>query len=74
MQEAANQMRAGATDRLRERDPAAWVNAQLALSSTLNQLGELEWRQERGDERHASQLDRPSEEHMEEAVAAALLD
>jgi hypothetical protein len=71
MQEAVDQLREGATDRLRERDPNAWVEAQAALASTLEELGQLEAHQVREDESHAYQLDRESEEHMEEAVAAA---
>jgi hypothetical protein len=67
----ADELRGGATDQMRERDPDARVSAQAALAMTLEQLGELEWHQERGDESRAYQLDRASEEHMEEAVAAA---
>jgi tetratricopeptide (TPR) repeat protein len=64
-------MRAGATNKVRERDPQAWLRIQSILVMSLDQLGQLEWRQESLDESNAGSLERSAKKHLEEAVVTA---
>jgi tetratricopeptide (TPR) repeat protein len=64
-------MRAGATDGVRERDPQEWLKIRSVLVMSLDQLGQLEWRQESLDQSNWETLDRSAEEHLEEAVVTA---
>jgi tellurite resistance protein len=64
-------MRARATDDVRERDPHEWLKIQSVLVMSLDQLGQLEWRQESLDQSKWRTLDQSAEEHLEEAVVTA---
>jgi tetratricopeptide (TPR) repeat protein len=70
-EQAIAAMRAGATDEFRQRDPISWLRVQGVLVMNLEQLDQLEWRQESVDENNSNALDSSAQEHLEEAVATA---